>query len=537
LNRVKTKPYIPAVEDQGRPDSVVADEYWQGYLSRNDSIIVQLFTGQFKSKTKCPECNKESVTFDPFTSLSVPLPKRTAIDTIVTYRTEGKQPIKYRILMSSDALIHEFKITLSLKCGLPPNKMCVYRLKNNNRTVDHLKDDDRVSLNNTYSWSTNDIIYVTEALTSQECNNEKIVRLTFCQRIFKTNDFQLTCAFCQVQLNPHVKPKCCTGCYATFYCDDICQRLHSDHRTYCGFRQSDCLEHVGHPFIVTLPESKLTYENVVDEINFYSQYYLDITVQNENMNIEQNSSDFEIDDDEEEDEDEDEEESFSDIENSDWPVLRSTLISQDAWSICRIGDYLAKQRQGQKKKRQHNNQTSNGKDNFLKKTNPILNSGKNRMMVNGITQIDDDDEGYDMHDDIFNKPLYRLTPQNAGISVKPIVETGDEADSILQRYCNYTIDWYTDNGDDSPLKVLPSKHSSGVNNLVEDRSLLETPSGDQDITLQQCLSMFIEPEVLGVDDKWYCPHCKEFMQATKQMSVWKLPPILIVHLKRFKYYH
>ncbi|CAF0764881.1 unnamed protein product [Didymodactylos carnosus] len=493
LNRVKIKPNVPAVEDQGRPDSVIADEYWQGYLSRNDSIIVQLFTGQFKSKTKCPQCNKESVTFDPFTSLSVPLPKRTAVDTIVTYRTEGKQPIKYRILMSYDGLIHELKSILSLKCGLHPTKMCAYRLRNNNRLVDYLKDDDRVSVNN-FSWNTNDIIYITEALTSEECNNEKIVRLTFYPRVFKSNDFILPCAFCQMQLNPHIKPKCCTGCYAKFYCDD--------------FHQLDCFDYVGQPFIVTLPKSKLTYENVVDEINFYSKYYLDITVQNGNGNFEQNNSDLEIDDDEED------VENFNDIENTDWPTLKSTLTSQDSWSICRIGDYLATQQQCQKKKRRHNYQTSNGKEKIQKKTNH--NSG--RMMID---EIDDDDEGYDILDDMLNKPLYRLSPQNTSLSIKPIVEA----------------DWYTDNSPDSPLKVLSSKHLDGVNNLIEDHSLQETVSGDQDITLQQCLSMFIEPEVLGVDDKWYCPHCKEFIQAIKQMSVWRLPPILIIHLKRFKYYH
>ena len=37
---------------------VIADEYWRGYLNRNDSVIVQMFTGQFKSKTKCPQCHK-----------------------------------------------------------------------------------------------------------------------------------------------------------------------------------------------------------------------------------------------------------------------------------------------------------------------------------------------------------------------------------------------------------------------------------------------------------------------------------------------
>lgn len=60
---------------------------------------------------------------------------------------------------------------------------------------------------------------------------------------------------------------------------------------------------------------------------------------------------------------------------------------------------------------------------------------------------------------------------------------------------------------------------------------------DQDVTLEQCLQLFIEPEVLGPDDKWYCPQCKEHIQAEKKMSVWRLPPILIIHLKRFKYNH
>jgi hypothetical protein len=37
---------------------------------------------------------QESVTFDPFTSLSVPLPKRIAVDTIVTFRNDEKPPTK-----------------------------------------------------------------------------------------------------------------------------------------------------------------------------------------------------------------------------------------------------------------------------------------------------------------------------------------------------------------------------------------------------------------------------------------------------------
>ena len=67
---------------------------------------------------------QESVTFDPFTSISVPLPKRIAVDTIVTYRSDDKPSTKFRIVMSSDGSIGEFKQLLAAQCGLPTNKVC-----------------------------------------------------------------------------------------------------------------------------------------------------------------------------------------------------------------------------------------------------------------------------------------------------------------------------------------------------------------------------------------------------------------------------
>lgn len=33
----------------------------------------------------------------------------------------------------------------------------------------------------------------------------------------------------------------------------------------------------------------------------------------------------------------------------------------------------------------------------------------------------------------------------------------------------------------------------------------------------------------------YCPECKAHREATKQLSVWRLPEILIIHLKRFSF--
>ncbi|KAK0556331.1 hypothetical protein OC846_001286 [Tilletia horrida] len=54
-----------------------------------------------------------------------------------------------------------------------------------------------------------------------------------------------------------------------------------------------------------------------------------------------------------------------------------------------------------------------------------------------------------------------------------------------------------------------------------------------ELTIDNCLDEFTKEEQLGEDDPWYCPKCKEFRQATKKFDLWEVPDILVVHLKRF----
>ncbi|KAG8990581.1 CSN-associated deubiquitinating enzyme Ubp12, partial [Tulasnella sp. 427] len=53
------------------------------------------------------------------------------------------------------------------------------------------------------------------------------------------------------------------------------------------------------------------------------------------------------------------------------------------------------------------------------------------------------------------------------------------------------------------------------------------------VTLEDCLDEFVKEEKLGEQDPWYCPRCKKHQQATKKFDIWKVPDILVVHLKRF----
>lgn len=61
LNRVLKKPYVenPDWNGGGSKELVQhAKTAWEGYKKRNDSVIVDLFQGQYKSTLVCPECNK-----------------------------------------------------------------------------------------------------------------------------------------------------------------------------------------------------------------------------------------------------------------------------------------------------------------------------------------------------------------------------------------------------------------------------------------------------------------------------------------------
>jgi len=75
LNRNVVKPYTEQPDSDGRPDDVVAQEWWENHAKRELSIFTALFTGQFRSTLKCVRCGYERCTYEVFTALSLPLPE------------------------------------------------------------------------------------------------------------------------------------------------------------------------------------------------------------------------------------------------------------------------------------------------------------------------------------------------------------------------------------------------------------------------------------------------------------------------------
>ena len=79
------------------------------------------------------------------------------------------------------------------------------------------------------------------------------------------------------------------------------------------------------------------------------------------------------------------------------------------------------------------------------------------------------------------------------------------------------------------------------------------PSHGGRVALQACLDALVNKEVMTGSEAWYlfrvypllelelkrhprnCPNCKTLRQATKQLSLSRLPPVLMIHFKRFSF--
>lgn len=61
-----------------------------------------------------------------------------------------------------------------------------------------------------------------------------------------------------------------------------------------------------------------------------------------------------------------------------------------------------------------------------------------------------------------------------------------------------------------------------------------SPRGKRIRNVQDALSAFARTESLTGEEQWFCERCATHVDATKHISVWRTPPVLVIHLMRFK---
>uniref|UniRef100_A0A3Q3KE96 ubiquitinyl hydrolase 1 n=1 Tax=Monopterus albus TaxID=43700 RepID=A0A3Q3KE96_MONAL len=108
-----------------------------------------------------------------------------------------------------------------------------------------------------------------------------------------------------------------------------------------------------------------------------------------------------------------------------------------------------------------------------------------------------------------------------------IIECTEDRASVGNAYI--AVDW-----DPTALHL---RYQTSQERIVEEHCSVEQSRRAQaePISLDSCLKAFTGEEELGEDELYYCSKCKTHRLATKKLDLWRLPPILIVHLKRFQF--
>ncbi|XP_043567601.1 ubiquitin carboxyl-terminal hydrolase 31 [Chiloscyllium plagiosum] len=117
-------------------------------------------------------------------------------------------------------------------------------------------------------------------------------------------------------------------------------------------------------------------------------------------------------------------------------------------------------------------------------------------------------------------PLCQLSAERAWKSCRP---GGPQHVKIIVEWDRDTKEYLFGSAED---EYVPDSES-----VRQQQQLHHQP---QTYTLSQCFHLYTKEEQLAPDDAWRCPHCKQLQQGSIKLSLWTLPDVLIIHLKRFK---
>jgi ubiquitin carboxyl-terminal hydrolase 8 len=81
---------------------------------------------------------------------------------------------------------------------------------------------------------------------------------------------------------------------------------------------------------------------------------------------------------------------------------------------------------------------------------------------------------------------------------------------------------------------ITCKECGKISGSFEAFTILQVPVTDNDeIKLEECINSFVKEEILTDTNKYFCEDCNKNVDAIKNVYIWELPNILVVHLKRY----
>lgn len=146
-----------------------------------------------------------------------------------------------------------------------------------------------------------------------------------------------------------------------------------------------------------------------------------------------------------------------------------------------------------------------------------------------------------LHEDlnlVINKPPpVEMTPQREKeLETLPVHIASEKEWAIYrQRNDSFIVQCFQGQFRNQMRCLTCSKTSTTYNTFMPLSIPIPTDRKGNRVTLHECLKEFLKEEILDQDDAWFCPQCKTRRRASKKLSISRLPPILMIHLKRFQF--
>uniref|UniRef100_A0A3Q1HYF7 Ubiquitin carboxyl-terminal hydrolase n=1 Tax=Anabas testudineus TaxID=64144 RepID=A0A3Q1HYF7_ANATE len=448
LNRIRKKPYIQLKDANGRPDKVVAEEAWENHIKRNDSIIVDIFHGLFKSTLVCPVCSKVSVTFDPFCYLTLPLPmkKERTLEVFLVRLDPLAKPTQYKLTVPKVGYISDLCTSLSILSGVPAEKMIVTDIYN------HRFHRIFATNENLSSIMERDDIYVFEVAVNRVEDTDHVVIPVHLREKYKQSGY--------------------------------------NHTSTPLF---------GQPFLIAVPRT-LSEDKLYNMLLLRLCRFVRSTVAED---------------------EEDCEETQSSKQHTVNGNATNGLLEEGSPSEMETDEQDDESSQDQELPSENDNSQSED------------SVGGDNELENGVVTPQNSTKGQQTtgHN---RKRLFTFQFNNMGKTDFSLIKDDtrqirfDEGHLRLSDRSYLSLDW-------EPEIKKKYFDETVVEDFDKHESMEYKPQKKAFFKLKDCIELFTTKEKLGAEDPWYCPNCKQHQQATKKLDLWSLPPVLVVHLKRFSY--
>lgn len=525
LNRVENKPFIET-DNTNKDDDKKAEEQWIAFLKRNQSVLVDLLYAQYKSTITCPECHNISIKYDPYLSITLPLPsiiKTYTINCFFIFYDVSIKPIQINLMFNTKTNIMAMRNKIAKMMNIHPMSFIVTKMDSKGE-IDYI------------SPSNSGLIIPTDFMHT---NQKSYFIFQINPELFKaaSSYYPKNASYNEDYINMIDYLKANTEKIGKLLSLNNQEQDETDSKETENYYSTTNIENKN-----TNSYSVIKY-NIDNLYGFDKDNYLIAQIYMQGYDsaykTEEETKNLMI-----------ERYTFPRLftVKKDWstldlqkevffyfyPIIKEQLLSEE-FRTENVAYSGIKE------------ETINNKNDLFEyflesKTRDINSVLPYKLYISSFYNT--------RNSDLFglgtsNRGSLTLLPTSQDILIKNILskipknKNNKEIDNTFL-FMNFHQKRYSNlDNSDFYLQVVWNlefkKHVKKLNDKVDFEYSIETPK--RSLSLDDCFKLFSQEEVLQKDNEWYCPNCKKHVGAKVHLELYSTPPIMILHLKRFKSNH